>query len=288
MNQFYVEKSPKVRLLFYIFILIFFSYFANICSSIILSFAPNSRNYLLLSKSIYLIIAFFFSSILYIIIFNKVSKYKIYFSTTRNIFPFLYVFLITIFLGILTIPIIKLNQSLAFPSFLTSLENWVKNLDSSIEVVSNKLLFVTSLKDLSLLIVFLGIVPAVAEEIIFRGVLFNILGDLFKSKHYGIISSALIFSILHFQIYSFLPRFLIGILFGYLSFWSGSLIYSIFSHFINNSLFFVIIYLYNTKLIRYDILKYNIPPYWVLIFSCLCFMTLIYQTKRILEIIKAK
>ena len=56
----------------------------------------------------------------------------------------------------------------------------------------------------------------------------------YMNSHLAIISAAFVFSFCHFQFYGFIPRFALGILFGYMLVWSGSLWISIFMHFINN------------------------------------------------------
>ena len=48
--------------------------------------------------------------------------------------------------------------------------------------------------------------------------------------------SSLLFSALHLQFYGFFPRFFLGVFFGYLFYWSGSLMYPVIAHALNNFL----------------------------------------------------
>lgn len=82
------------------------------------------------------------------------------------------------------------------------------------------------------------ILPALCEELIFRGVLQPLLSKALSNVHLGIWISAVIFSAIHFQFYGFLPRVLLGAILGYLVLWSGSLWTAIVAHFANNAIAF--------------------------------------------------
>ncbi|MEZ4798846.1 MAG: type II CAAX endopeptidase family protein [Flavobacteriales bacterium] len=82
----------------------------------------------------------------------------------------------------------------------------------------------------------IAVIPAVCEEIAFRGVLQPLLIGATKNIHAGIWISAFIFSFFHFQFFGFLPRLLLGAMLGYLFVWSGGLWVSILAHFANNLL----------------------------------------------------
>jgi membrane protease YdiL (CAAX protease family) len=81
--------------------------------------------------------------------------------------------------------------------------------------------------------------PAFCEEIAFRGVLQPVLGRITKNVHAAIWITAFIFSFIHFQFYGFLPRMVLGALFGYMVVWTGSLWTSIAAHGLHNALAFM-------------------------------------------------
>ena len=78
--------------------------------------------------------------------------------------------------------------------------------------------------------------PAVFEELAFRGVLQPLLIRATGQAWLGIALASIIFSAIHFQFYGFLPRVLLGALFGWLAYRSGSLILGMLAHFVNNTL----------------------------------------------------
>jgi hypothetical protein len=81
----------------------------------------------------------------------------------------------------------------------------------------------------------MALIPAVAEELIFRGVMQRLLGRWLGSPHASIWLTAALFSVLHVQFFGFVPRFLLGVLLGYLYAWSGNILVSIAAHFTQNA-----------------------------------------------------
>jgi hypothetical protein len=81
----------------------------------------------------------------------------------------------------------------------------------------------------------IALLPAIAEELIFRGVFQTIFQRLFRSGHLAIWVTSLIFSTIHFQFFGFIPRLILGLVFGYLFYWSGTLWLPVISHFLNNA-----------------------------------------------------
>lgn len=88
-----------------------------------------------------------------------------------------------------------------------------------------------------------AIVPAICEELVFRGVAMPLLTKVFGNVHLGIWISAALFSFIHFQFYGFIPRMLLGALLGYTVVWSGSLWTSIAAHLTNNLVAVVVFHL---------------------------------------------
>ncbi|MBU6192085.1 MAG: CPBP family intramembrane metalloprotease [Bacteroidetes bacterium] len=88
-------------------------------------------------------------------------------------------------------------------------------------------------------VVVLALLPAFGEELVFRGSLQPILQQQLRNPHAGVWVSALLFSAIHGQWLGFVPRCLLGALFGYLVLWSGSVWPAMMAHFCNNLLSFL-------------------------------------------------
>ncbi|WP_342329966.1 CPBP family intramembrane glutamic endopeptidase [Pedobacter sp. FW305-3-2-15-E-R2A2] len=153
--------------------------------------------------------------------------------------PKLTLLLLTIALMAASMPLMEfsmqLNQKMALPEFLKSIEEWMKSKEDGAMATTEALLKMDHIGTYLLNIILIGILPAVCEELMFRGAIQRSLGRIFSNPHVAIWLSAFVFSAIHLQFYGFLPRFLLGAGFGYIYLWTRSLWYSIFAHFLNNA-----------------------------------------------------
>lgn len=149
--------------------------------------------------------------------------------------------LTAIFTLVVSIPlmniIINWNQNLTFPESMSGIVLTFKDLEAKSEDSINIMTSGNSAGILIVNIMIVGIFAGLGEELFFRGGLMRLLGGV-KSigTHKAIWISAIIFSALHLQFFGFVPRMLLGVFFGYLLAWSGSLWLPILMHIINNSI----------------------------------------------------
>jgi uncharacterized protein len=145
-----------------------------------------------------------------------------------------------ILLAILVIPVTtyagQVNSGISLPERFSGISSWMRERENEADQITS--LMVESAGILSLVgnIFIIAVVPAVSEEFLFRGVLQQLFVKVFRSAHAGIWISAIIFSSVHLQFYGFIPRLLLGLLFGYLFYWSGSIWVPVTAHFANNCL----------------------------------------------------
>jgi membrane protease YdiL (CAAX protease family) len=85
-------------------------------------------------------------------------------------------------------------------------------------------------------LILIAIVPAVGEELTFRGVLQHLFVKGTRNMHVGIFMSAALFTLIHFQPFNVFPIFALGLCYGYIAAIMGSLWYTIILHFMNNAL----------------------------------------------------
>lgn len=141
------------------------------------------------------------------------------------------------------------NENLSFGKNLTWLEDWIKSMEEIAKAATEKMLNVDTIGGLLLNLVVVALIPAVGEELTFRGVLQQSLTRK-MNPHVAIILSAAIFSFIHFQFYGFLPRMFLGLLLGYMFYITNSLWTSIAMHFANNGTVVVLYYLANKGIIE--------------------------------------
>ena len=138
---------------------------------------------------------------------------------------------------IVIIPFINLlgdlNHQLVLPKALVGIENWIKNSEAQATEFTEKLLNVRNVQGLLFNIFLIAFIPAMGEELFFRGALQGALRD-WKGIKTAIWITAIVFSAIHLQFYGFVPRMLLGAFFGYLIFWSNSIWPAVLAHFVNN------------------------------------------------------
>lgn len=154
-------------------------------------------------------------------------------SVGRNTSVLLLAILATVASGPLLMASYELNGLLIPEGGL--LERLFKPLEEMIEAMTAFLASGEGVKRIVILLSVAGL-PAIFEELSFRGVLQPLLIRATGSAFWGIALTAIVFSAIHFQFYGFLPRVLLGALFGWLAHRTGSLIPGMAAHFANNAL----------------------------------------------------
>ena len=149
--------------------------------------------------------------------------------------------LIVVILPFMT-SLIAWNADAHFPGVLQGFEEWARASEDRAAVLTKFLTKFNSPARLVVGLVVIGIVPAVSEELVFRGVIQKNLVRWF-SPHVGVWLGAAIFSAIHFQFFGFVPRFVLGLVLGYLYLWSGNILVSMAAHFTQNAFQLVLLYL---------------------------------------------
>ena len=128
-----------------------------------------------------------------------------------------------------------------------------------------KMVSLTTVGELVLQLVIIALVPAVCEELFFRGGVQQILSGWFKNRHVAVIVAALVFSLAHGDMYGAVPRFVMGLLLGYLFAYSGSMVVNISAHFFNNAAIVVMYYLYNRGELSMSPTEPLLMPWYVVV-----------------------
>jgi membrane protease YdiL (CAAX protease family) len=136
----------------------------------------------------------------------------------------------------------ELNTRLELP--FAGAESYLRELEEQTQALMMTLVRADNPLDLLINIFMIAIIPAVGEELVFRGLIQRHLTELFRNGHVAIILASVIFSLAHFQFYSFLPRFLLGMILGYAFYYGRSIWYPMIAHLVNNTLGVVFYYFY--------------------------------------------
>lgn len=146
--------------------------------------------------------------------------------------------LIAFLFAVAALPMISMlaewNKGMELPSFLASVEELMRQMEESVELLTERFLNTSSAVILFVNLFVMAFLPAVCEEMMFRGWLQRVLAKS-VNYHVAIWVAAFVFSAIHFQFYGFIPRMLIGAALGYLYYYTGSLWAPVVAHFTNNA-----------------------------------------------------
>lgn len=187
--------------------------------------------------------------------------------------PMLTLLGLTIVFMIVNTRLIQWNMTIRLPAWLREFEIWVQARETTLQETTHLSTTFHALKDLFIGILVIGVMPAIGEELLFRGLVQPILHMLTHNIHWAIMIGALGFSIMHCQFYSLLPRFLLGALFGYVYYWTKDLWFPIAAHFVNNTLTLVIFFCQQQQLIVQNVAPTHMLPHFLWI--CLVGLTIV-------------
>jgi membrane protease YdiL (CAAX protease family) len=128
------------------------------------------------------------------------------------------------------------NANLHLPQFLSGVETFFRDKEIQMTEIMESLLKPGGMGGIFVNLLVIAVIPAIGEELTFRGIIQKLLNRWFGHPHWAILVTAVLFSAIHIQFLSFLPRFFLGLVLGYLFYWSGSIWLTMLVHFINNAI----------------------------------------------------
>jgi membrane protease YdiL (CAAX protease family) len=141
-------------------------------------------------------------------------------------------YLLSVICMLASFPLVSLlgdiNHSIPLPQWMVQLEK-----DTAKQMTA--FLKADNVGQIIINVVVMALLPALGEELLFRGGLQNVMIRLFRNPWTGIILTAILFSALHLQFLGFLPRLFLGVALGAIYYYSGSLWVAIVAHFVYNA-----------------------------------------------------
>lgn len=173
------------------------------------------------------IMMFTFSSLVYLFIFNRSTALrKLRLGGFNFLLFFLFLALLVFSYPLLGLSVYVLEQ--------INLPEWATSMDEDSMNNLYALLAMDNFNDLLLNLLIIAVLPAIGEELLFRGIVQNAFMGRLNNPHVAIFIAAFIFSAFHLEILGFIPKFLIGIILGYSYYVTQSLWVPIILHYMNN------------------------------------------------------
>ena len=286
-----MQQSWKVRLMVFIAILGSFLILGNLLMALGLNFfdidlealtGEDTLSPVEITKVKWL------STLNHLLIFSASSLVWIFIYYGKSYFKIkpLDALLIILFLSwlLFSFPLIAYSAQL---NMMVDLPDWASAADNDSMQFLMQLLKMDNVWDLLINILIIGLVPAIGEELLFRGIMLKELLNTRWNPHLSIIFVSVVFSLFHFQLSSFLPKMVIGLILCYSYYWTRNLMYPIIIHFFNNAL--QVTLLYTAAVPVEDVDPQDIPPIPVLsiiLSAILCAVivdAIIKRTKRLNE-----
>ncbi len=174
------------------------------------------------------------------------------------------------------------NSKMVLPESWTGISEWITNAEDEAIELTNK--FTESNVGFGFIvnIIVMAIIPAVGEEWLFRGHIQRYMGSWTGNIHVAVIVTSILFAAMHLQFMTFLPRFFLSIILGYLFYYGRNLWYSIAGHFTNNFLALTMMRTSeaNTDGVNPLKLQADIPFSVGVVFSLLSVIALLYLISR--------
>jgi membrane protease YdiL (CAAX protease family) len=120
--------------------------------------------------------------------------------------------------------------------------DWMRDMEQNAADILGDILNMNSAGDFILTLIMVAVLPAIGEELVFRGIFQKQFAEWTKSPVVSIWMAAFVFSAIHFQFEGFLPRLILGAILGHLYYWTKTLWIPILVHFINNGFQVAVLY----------------------------------------------
>lgn len=172
--------------------------------------------------------------------------------------------------------VLRWNMGISLPEFMEGFERWAQQKEEEAAHLVRNLTVMPTFGHFMVAMLVIAILPAIGEELVFRGMIQNKLYAGIGNIHWAIWITGILFSAIHFQFYGFFPRMLLGVLFGYMYYWSGNLWIPILAHFINNGLSIIALYLNQRGMLDYDLEHPPVVPVSTFIISLILSIGLIW------------
>jgi len=139
-----------------------------------------------------------------------------------------------------------INKMAEISPFVNSIKSLLDSLNKLVEKSYLNLLSAKTFFDAMFVIFVVSIVPAVSEEIMFRGFIQSSFELKLKAR-WAIIITAVFFGLYHFNPYGLVPLIILGLYFGFAAYMSRSIFVPMILHFTNNFIAIIMYFIIGDK-----------------------------------------
>jgi membrane protease YdiL (CAAX protease family) len=166
-----------------------------------------------------------------------------------------------------------INQQLPIPE-------WARQMETSATGMLKSLLVMESPQELLFNLLVVAVLPAIGEELLFRGMIQRNLERLSGRPHLAVWLAGAIFSAIHLQFEGFIPRLILGVALGYLFYWTRNLWVPIAAHFVFNGMQVVAQYALSDKIESLDLEEVRDPQWGAFAFGLVLLFGIGYYIRK--------
>lgn len=228
------KTLDKILIIAFIFVIMFLATVVSVPFVIKLSgLDAGSRTGLLTIAAYQAVLAFVAPSL----ISAKIISVKPFSFLTLARMPGMLPIIGVMFAYLISLPalnqLIYWNENFVFPENMSEMAKTFRYLEDQALKTTGIMLDTDSMGGLITGLLIVAVLTGFSEELFFRATLQKACA-LSGRKHLAVWAVAFVFSAIHFQIFGFIPRLLLGAWFGYLFLWTGSIYVPVVAHVINN------------------------------------------------------
>jgi len=167
-----------------------------------------------------------------------------------------------------------INQQIPLP------ESWLAQ-EESTEAILKIVMTYNAPYEIIFNVFLIGVLPALGEEIVFRGIIQKNIQWIFNKPHLAIWIAAFIFSFIHLQFAGFIPRLILGAVLGYLFYFTQNLWVPIIAHFFNNASQVLLDFFFKEEMSSIDIESIESVPWYAGLVSLVLVVALLGFLRKI-------
>jgi len=253
------DKSEPTKLLLFMIIVFISSFIGVVLIGIIslseLNFLQGNIIQLRITQFVSSVSIFIMPPLLFSYFVNDLYIQSLRFNSRFKLQSILIILMIILFSQPLVSYCMQLNLDLinSISDYIPNIVEFFTKWEESAKKLTESFLEMNHFGDLLINLFLIAFIPAIGEEMFFRGIIQTKLKNILKNPHIAIFIASFIFSAVHMQFFGFLARFILGVILGYLFYYSGNLWTSVMGHFINNGLAILLMYFPFTEKINTDI-----------------------------------
>lgn len=260
MKELFKNMGPAGQLAIFLLLIVLGLIAAGILTLVITGTATEKKDTLIYVQGLSQIAMFLLPSLVFAWLFH--DKAGSFFQTKVQKWQWASV-IVAVAIMITAIPMVDYlttwNENMHMPESLGKWEEEMRKSQALSQELLNGFLSRPGIGNMIVNLTVLAAIPAVCEEFVFRGVVQKTLVGWFRNPHVAIATTAAVFSLTHFEPFYFVPRFVLGIVLGYIFYHTRTIWASALAHFTNNALIVLLTYGHNAGLFSADPQNIQLP-----------------------------